>query len=148
MKVSVNASAETLVTDLRAALDTYGLEISLPEELQPPSRVFLRVPLFYIQQWDRMFGEHPVEALEGTPDSRTPPELFKHLTVRLIQAPPSPRDLMMPPPAGHEPEPDFTRWPFTVQSEMILTIEIGEQKYTATFRPRRKYREFTSSKSV
>lgn len=150
--VTIEVTPTSRASDLRAALATYGVEIALPDKIQPAgNRVFLRVPLAYIQNWRQLFGDEAVEALEGPPDSRTSPELYDWLTVKLVETPPSPRSLQMPPAPGQEPEPDYTRWPFYVDAEMVITINLDGRKWVATFHPfanpqskkpkRRLYRE-------
>jgi hypothetical protein len=134
--VTIEVSPTTKASDLRAALATYGVEIALPDKIQPAgNRVFLRVPLSYIQNWRQLFGEDYVEALEGPPESRTNPELYDWLTVKLVEAPPSPLDYRTPPTPGEEPEPDYSRWPFYVESEMVMTVNLDGRKWTATFHP-------------
>jgi hypothetical protein len=161
--VGIEVSPATLPADLTAALDTYGVEISLPANLQPSThRVFLRVPLSYVQHWTGpggkgLFGTDPVEAIEGPPDSRTDPELYPSLCVKLVESPATPRDIFtrqMPDEyyntetvtinrtpftierkRPEQPPEKKTRWPFFVDAEMILIIDIDGHKWVTTFHP-------------
>jgi hypothetical protein len=134
--VNTEVSPTTRASDLRAALATYGVEIALPDKIQPAThRVMLSVPLAYIQNWKQLFAEEPVEALEGPPDARTSPNLYDWLTVKLVQRPPSPMDFRQRPAKSRAPEPDYSRWPFYVESEMIITINLDGRKWVATFHP-------------
>jgi hypothetical protein len=157
--VGIEVSPDTLASDLKAALDTYGVEIALPDRLQPAThRVHLRIPLVYVQNWSGrggLYGEVPVEAIEGPPDSRTNPDLYPWLIVKLTEQPPSPADIFtrqMPPEyhntevvtiAGQavrvdrppQPPAKLQRWPFFVDAEMVLTIDIDGHKWTTTFHP-------------
>lgn len=134
--VEVNASADTTVTDLRAALDTYGVEITLPDELQPEGKpVLMTVPLFYIDRWAQLFGDNPVEALEGVPGRPTAPDLYEHLTLTLVDTP-----TVIP--VNLVGTADFRRWPFFVEHDMTITIQLDAHRWTATFKPRHTLKLF------
>lgn len=145
--VRILPSPDALKSDYSALLDTYGVDVSMTGfgrdasgsgMLQPRNRTFLRVPLYMLNSW---LTSPTTNADVKTQFLEIPPPMFHHATVTLIDAG-----------ERHEEEgdePSRRRWPFTVERQLIVDIEITSGLFwSATFEPGTEYLEFECKPNV
>jgi hypothetical protein len=146
--VRILPSPDALLTDYRALVDTYAVDVSMtgfgrsgagPGMMSPRNRTFLRVPLYMLNSWIALRDPETVEIRKQF--FEIPPPMFHHATIKLIDAG-----------QRHEEEgdePTRRRWPFTVERQLIVDIEITSGLFwSATFEPGKEYQEIECRSNV
>jgi hypothetical protein len=120
---------EASAADVRAALDSYGVE------LKKSGRPILRVALFMVAPGSGLLFEPKTQTVRSARplfDEDFSTEVDRLLQLRLIRYEPQ---------GEMEEDPPATRWPFFVEQPLEIVFCFGSQWWSYKFSPGKKYEE-------
>lgn len=119
MKLAMTIEPSSQLSDIRALLDSYAVEV------KKNNQTYLRAPIFMVD----MPG--PLESQPRGTDLF--PAIDKTITLRLCRFEPAPED--------RQHQRPYTRWPFFVEHPLTILFTLEAQFWQFYFSPGRQYEE-------